>query len=329
MRDTKHIAVLGAGGLGRNMAKLLDFKTTMKLVAVCDTEGYAYSADGLSSQELFENLPPGHTVGDVLKVGERTADPIGAVLSRKDDIDGIFLALPNLPNEFIPQTIDRIIESGFKGVIIDALKRTSAMDMIFQRREKLQQAGITYITGCGCTPGMLTAAAAVAAQSFVEVEKVNIWFGVGIANWDAYRATIREDIAHLAGFDVNKVSVMSDAEIEQELDSRNGLLELTNMEHADDIMLEAAGIVSRDKVTVGGLVDTRNPKKPVSTNVQITGKTFEGKTATHQFTLGDETSMAANVNGPALGYMNAAFWMNTQGISGLFTSADVMPRFPR
>ena len=72
-----------------------------------------------------------------------------------------------------------------------------------------------------------------------------IWFGVGIANWDAYRATIREDIAHLAGFDVNKVSAMSDAEIEHELDTRNGLLELVNMEHADDIMLEQAGILNR------------------------------------------------------------------------------------
>ena len=29
------------------------------------------------------------------------------------------------------------------------------------------EAGITYITGCGATPGLLTAAAALAAQSFV------------------------------------------------------------------------------------------------------------------------------------------------------------------
>lgn len=328
-RDIKQVAVLGAGGLGRNMAKLLDFKKSLKLVAICDTEGYAFDTAGLTSNQLFENLPPGHTVADVHNVGQRAADPIAAVLENKDEIDGIFLALPNLPNEFIPETIDKIIASGFKGVIIDALKRTSAMDMVFARREALAAAGITYVTGCGATPGLLTAAAALAAQSFVEVEDVTIWFGVGIANWDAYRATIREDIAHLAGFDVNKVSGMSDAEIEQELESRNGLLELVNMEHADDIMLEQAGILNRSRVKVGGLVDTRNPQKPVSTNVKITGKTFEGKTATHQFILGDETSMAANVNGPALGYMNAAFWLNNQGISGLFTSADLMPRFPQ
>lgn len=327
--DVKHVAVLGAGGLGRNMAKLLDFKKSLKLVAICDTEGFAFNLDGLSSGRLFDNLPPGHTVGDVHDFGQRTDDPIGQVLARQSEIDGIFLALPNLPNEFIPQTIDRIIESGYQGVIIDALKRTSAMDMVFQRREALAAAGITYVTGCGATPGLLTAAAALAAQSFVEVEDVTIRFGVGIANWDAYRATIREDIAHMAGFDVNKVSAMTDAEIEAELESRNGLLELVNMEHADDIMLEQAGILDRGKVKVGGLVDTRNPQKPVSTNVQITGVTFEGKRSTHTFTLGDETSMAANVNGPALGYMNAGFGLNAQGITGLFTSADLMPRFPR
>ena len=158
---------------------------------------------------------------------------------------------------------------------------------------------------------------------------MKVWFGVGISNWDAYRATIREDIAHLDGFTVEKVAAMSDAEIETELDKRNGLLELVNMEHADDVMLEIAGVLPRAKVSVGGLVDTRNPRKPVSTHVKVTGTTFEGKQSTHTFTLGDETSMAANVNGPALGYMNTAFWLNAQGISGVFTSADLMPRFPR
>ncbi len=331
MSDVKRVAVLGAGGLGRNMARLLDFKKSLTLVAMCDTEGFAYSADGLSSSELFDHLPPGHTVGDVKNVGLRANNPLDQVLAHagKGEIDGIFLALPNLPNEFIPETIDRIIASGYKGVVVDALKRTSAMDMVFARREALAASGVTYITGCGATPGLLTAAASLAAQSFVEVEDVTIWFGVGIANWEAYRATIREDIAHLAGFDVNKVSAMSDVEIEAELESRNGLLELVNMEHADDIMLEQAGILHRSKVKVGGLVDTRNPDKPVSTSVKVTGLTFEGKRSTHTFTLGDETSMAANVNGPALGYMNAGFWLNRQGITGLFTSADLMPRYPQ
>lgn len=329
MSIVKRVAVFGAGGLGRNMARLLDYKKTLKLVAICDTEGFAFDEGGLTSRQLFDSLPPGHTVADVHTVGHRSSDPIADVLKKKDSIDGIFLALPNLPNEFIPETIDRIIASGYRGVIVDALKRTSAMEMLAERQQALTDAGITYVSGCGATPGLLTGAAALAAQSFVEVEEVTIWFGVGISNWDAYRATIREDIAHLAGFDTQKVAAMTDEEIEAELESRNGLLELVNMEHADDIMLERAGILSRSKVKVGGLVDTRNPQKPVSTNVKITGITFEGKRSTHTFTLGDETSMAANVNGPVLGYMNAGFWLHDKNIVGLFTSADIMPRFPR
>ena len=74
--------------------------------------------------------------------------------------------------------------------------------------------------------------------------------GLGIANWEAYRATIREDIAHLPGYDVERASKMSDAEVEALLDETNGILALENMEHADDVMLELAGICSRDRVTV-------------------------------------------------------------------------------
>lgn len=328
MGDVKNIAVLGAGGLGRNMARLLDHKRSMRLVAVCDTGGYAIRESGIRGEEL-EALPPGRSVADLLEIGVAAEDGIGELLKRHKLIDGIFLALPNLPNEFIPRIVERIAASGYRGVIVDALKRTRAVEMVLGLRPLLEKAGITYVTGAGATPGLLTAAAALAAQSFVEVHEVKIWFGVGIANWEAYRATIREDIAHLEGFSVEKVKEMSDEEVEAELERRNGLLELVNMEHADDVMLEAAGVLPRARVKVGGLVDTRNPKKPVSTHVVITGTTFEGKTSSHTFTLGDETSMAANVNGPVLGYMNTAFWLNERGLGGVFTSAELMPRFPR
>jgi hypothetical protein len=325
--ELKRIAVFGAGGLGRNMAKLLDQKKEMRLVAVCDSGGYAHSDSGIPATE-FENIPPGGTVGDFLKVGVHSKDGMRDLLKLAGEFDGIFLALPNLPNEFIPDVVRKIIESGFKGVVVDALKRTRAVEMILGMGDELACAGITYITGAGATPGLLTAAAALAAQSFVEVEDVSVNFGVGIANWDAYRATIREDIAHLDGFSVEKVAAMTDSEIEQELERRRGILELVNMEHADDVMLEVVGVVGRDKVRVGGIVDTRNPQKPVSTSVKVTGVTFEGKRSSHTFILGDETSMAANVNGPALGYMNTGFWLNGRSIAGVFTSAELMPRFP-
>lgn len=326
MRDVKNVAVLGAGGLGRNMARLLDQKKGARLAAICDSDGYAYWADGISAV-MLDAIPPGMSVAN-LKCGTASKDAIDELLAAHGtEIDGIFMALPNLPNEFIPGVVQRIIASGYKGVLVDALKRTRAVEMVLGLKDELAKAGITYVTGAGATPGLLTAAAALAAQSFVEIEDVTVYFGVGIANWDAYRATVREDIAHLDGFNVDKVAKMSDAEIEAELDKRNGILQMVNMEHADDVMLELAGVVGREKVKVGGIVDTRNPKKPVSTNVKITGRTFEGKRATHQFILGDETSMAANVNGPVLGYMNTAFWLNANGIAGVFTSAELMPRF--
>jgi len=326
--DFKRIAVLGAGGLGRNMAKLLDKKQEMRLVAICDKAGYAFDPNGLKAQQI-EALPPDASVASLPNVGVTCADPIGELIKRQEHIDGIFLALPNLPNEFLPSTVERLAKEGYQGVIVDALKRTRAVEMVVKLNDLLTAHKITYITGAGATPGLLTAAAALAAQSFVEIESVEIWFGVGIANWDAYKATIREDIAHLEGFSVEKVAAMTDEEIEQELEKRNGILELVNMEHADDVILELAGIVSRDKVKVGGVVDTRSPKKPVSTTMKLTGVTFEGKRSTHVFTLGDETSMAANVNGPALGWMKAGFWYHSKGLYGVFTSAEVMPRWPK
>jgi hypothetical protein len=194
-------------------------------------------------------------------------------------------------------------------------------------KAELAAAGITYMTGCGATPGLLTAAASLAAQSYAEVHQVEITFGVGIANWEAYRATIREDIAHMPGYSVEVARAMTDAEVEALLDQTNGILTLENMEHADDVMLELAGICDRDRVKVGGVVDTRNAKKPLSTNVKITGRTFEGKISTHTFTLGDETSMAANVCGPAFGYLKAGIQLHKRGMHGIFTAAEIMPQF--
>jgi hypothetical protein len=120
---------------------------------------------------------------------------------------------------------------------------------------------------------------------------------------------------------------MTDAQVEALLESREGILTLENMEHADDIMLERAGVCSRTKVTVGGVVDTRNAQKPLSTNVKVTGRTFEGKISTHTFTLGDETSMAANVCGPAFGYLKTGFSLHQRQLYGVYTAAEVMPQF--
>ncbi len=60
---------------------------------------------------------------------------------------------------------------------------------------------------------------------------MEINFGVGIANWDSYRATIREDIAHLEGFNLDKAAKMTCAEIKEELDRRSGRLELADIKN--------------------------------------------------------------------------------------------------
>jgi hypothetical protein len=316
-----NIAVLGAGGLGMAAAKMIAGKKEMKLAAIADKGGCLVDLDGIDSMHLG-NKKPG-------ELGEKTGDAIGAIIKKSDNFDGIFLALPNLTNEFIPQVVSRFAEHGYNGVMVDALKRSQAVEMIFGLDEKIRDAGITYITGAGATPGLLTCAAAIAANSFMEITGVDINFGVGVANWESYRATIREDIAHLEGFNLKKAAEMTCAEIKEELDNRKGILQLHNMEHADDVILERAGIVSREKVKVGGVVDTRNPEKPVSTTMTLTGRTFDGAVSSHRFILGDETTMAANVVGPALGWMKAGFEFHARGIYGVFGSAEIMPRFVR
>ncbi|MBR8828214.1 MAG: saccharopine dehydrogenase-like oxidoreductase [Gomphosphaeria aponina SAG 52.96 = DSM 107014] len=322
------VGLLGFGGLGQAAARVLAPKGEMIWTAVADHKGYAQNKAGLDYDTLIKIYHKQGSVGFLAPDGILSSHSIQDVI-KQASVDGYFLALPNLPNTFMADVARQFINSGWRGVLVDALKRTSAVEQLLALQDELQQAGITYLTGCGATPGLLTAAAAIAAQSYAEIHNVTITFGVGIANWEAYRATIREDIAHLPGYDVEKATAMTDVEVEALLNETNGILTLENMEHADDVMLELAGICSRDRVSVGGVVDTRNPKKPLSTNVKVTGRTFEGKISTHTFTLGDETSMAANVCGPAFGYLKAGISLHRRGIYGLFTAAEVMPQFVR
>jgi hypothetical protein len=323
------VGVLGFGGLGQAAASVLAPKQEMTLVAIADKQGYVYTPGGLDRRACVTAYQQQGSVGHVEQGGVLSQQSIQALIRQADQVEGYFLALPNLPNTFMASVVEEFIRAGWRGVLVDALKRTSAMEQILSLSDDLAKAGITYLTGCGATPGLLTAAAALAAQSYAEIHSVKITFGVGIANWEAYRATIREDIAHLPEYDVETARAMSDEEVEALLDKTNGLLHLENMEHADDLMLELAGICDRSQVTVGGIVDTRNPKKPLNTNVQITGRTFEGKRSTHTFTLGDETSMAANVCGPAFGYLKAGLQLHRRGIHGVLTAAEVMPLFVR
>ncbi|NCS30806.1 MAG: saccharopine dehydrogenase-like oxidoreductase [Microcystis aeruginosa F13-15] len=326
--DRLRIGVLGFGGLGQAAARILAPKQEMLWTAAADKAGFAYHKDGLDVNTCNKIYHDQGSIGYLENYGSLSENSIEELI-KTADVEGYFLALPNLPNNFMADIAKTFIRLGWRGVLVDALKRTSAMEQILALQADLEAAGITYMTGCGATPGLLTAAAALAAQSYAEIHSVKITFGVGIANWEAYRATIREDIAHLPGYNPETAYQMSDAEVEMLLNKTNGILSLENMEHADDIMLELAGICGRERVSVGGVVDTRNPKKPLSTNVKVTGRTFEGKISTHTFTLGDETSMAANVCGPAFGYLKAGVSLHRRGIYGLWTAAEIMPQFVR
>ena len=260
--------------------------------------------------------------------GEPTETPIDDVIAESDAIDAVLIALPNLEHDFIPRIADRFADADYEGVLIDVLKRSRVIGMLDDRAETFEDTGITFVCGAGATPGFLTGAAALAAQSFVEVDEVEIWWGVGLeSGYEDNRGTVREDIAHLDGYDIETARELSEEEIEEIVDEHDGRLEFHDMEHADDVLLERAGICDAEDVTVGGILDVRQDEKPTTTTVRVTGTTFDGETGTNTFQLDDATSMAANVNGPALGYMKAAVRRNRAGEYGVFGPAELMPGF--
>ncbi|SEV85685.1 hypothetical protein [Natrinema salifodinae] len=361
--DEITFAVLGTGGIGRRALEVSQHKETLTPVAACDRRGIALDADGLDVDELLA-ATEGNIDNEVATDGgagtaavdgdgggnedggdgvkqhgedrgvvasdqaRPSEDPIGEIVDRGDRIDAVLLALPNYEHDFIPRTADRFVEGGYSGVLIDVLKRSRVIDMLDDRRAAFEDAGITFVCGAGATPGLLTGAAALAAQSFVEVESVDIWWGVGLkSGYEDNRGTVREDIAHLPEYDIETARDLSADEIERLIDERDGVLEFEDMEHADDVLLERAGVCDAEDVTVGGILDVRDDEKPTTTTVRVTGTTFDGETATNVFQLGDETSMAANVNGPALGYLKAGVRRNRAGEYGVVGPAELMPGF--
>ena len=363
------IAVLGAGGLGKAAARIISKKHELRLVAICDSQGIVTSAEGIDGERIagisgdlvdgVRELAPAASSATAhrqqaasaarlperggapsLKTCDRSSDgavcaqhcedPIGEVIAMAGQLDAVLVALPNLPNEFIPGVLERFVRAGSSLAFVDVLKRTRAVELLFDLDPAMRQARSVAMTGCGATPGLLAAAAVLAAQSFIEVEKVDIWWGVGIANWEAYRATIREDIAHLPGYTVERACAMSDADVDALLERTHGLLELRHMEHADDVLLQRVGVVKDlGQVEVGGVMDTRHAKKPVSTMMTLTGTTFDGKRSSHKFILGDETTMAANVIGPALGYLKRGLWLKERGLFGVFGCTEFLPMVVR
>ncbi len=340
--DATRFAVLGTGGIGRRTLEVATHKDGLVPVAACDRNGVAIDHGGLDVDELLaateDNVASGEA-GGVKAHGEAAgvvaseqarsaSDPVDAVIEESDRIDAVLIALPNLEHDFIPRVAERFADAGYEGVLVDVLKRSRVIGMLDDREDRLVESGITFVCGAGATPGFLTGAAALAAQSFVEVESVEIRWGVGLkSGYEDNRGTVREDIAHLDGFDAERAREMSEAEIGALIDDHDGVLEFEDMEHADDVLLERAGICDPADVTVGGVLDVRSDEKPRTTTVRVTGRTFDGERGTNTFELDDATSMEANVNGPALGYLKAAVLRNRAGDYGVYGPAEIMPSF--
>jgi len=320
------IAILGAGGLGKSAARIIEQKKEVEIVATCDKEGYLIDESGIDPKKIYSLSKE----SSIDSIGNHSDDALGEIIKSSKLIEGILITLPNLPNEFIPSVAKRFLDNNYRGSFSDPLKRTQAMKIMFGMDDFFKQHRSTYLTGTGATPGLLSAVAVLASQSFIKTEKVDIFWGVGIENWEEYKGTIREDIAHLPDYSVEKAKSMTDKEVEKLLDKTDGKLEFKNMEHADDILLKKVGVVDNlNQVTVGGIMDTRNTKKPVTTTMTLTGKTFDNKISSHKFMLGDETTMAANVLGPALGYLKRAIWLNQKNIYGVYGSTEFMPMVVR
>jgi len=358
MTDTDiNFAVLGTGGIGRRTLEVSEHKDDLVPVAACDRNGIAVDHDGLDVDELLAategNIasgPGGETATDggvaaddagsgvkqtgeaagvvASRQGEPTETPIDDIIAESDAIDAVLIALPNLEHDFIPRIADRFADADYSGVLVDVLKRSRVIGLLEGREETFEEVGLTFVCGAGATPGFLTGAAALAAQSFVEVAEIDIWWGVGLkSGYQDNRGTVREDIAHLDGYDIETARTLSEAEIEEIIDEHDGVLEFHDMEHADDVLLERAGICDAEDVSVGGILDVRSDEKPTTTTVSVTGTTFDGERATNTFQLDDDTSMAANVNGPALGYMKAGVMRNHVGDYGVYGPAELMPGF--
>ena len=103
------LAVLGAGGLGQEMLKLLAKRQNANLVAIVDKNAYLYAENGLDLNELNQNFK-----GDVSSINNSVKSPnsIMSLLSLYgSEIDCLFYALPNLPTQFIPNLTKQIIEN--------------------------------------------------------------------------------------------------------------------------------------------------------------------------------------------------------------------------
>lgn len=129
------IGVLGFGGLGQAAAKVLSGKREMLLVAVADQKGYAYSTVGLNTNFAITTYQQQGSVGYLQSHGNLSNHSIKDLIANAPGVDAYFLALPNLPNDFIPKVTQQFITAGWQGVLVDAIKRTSAVEQLLAMKK--------------------------------------------------------------------------------------------------------------------------------------------------------------------------------------------------
>jgi len=321
-------AVLGMGGIGRAAAALMAQKDGILVVGLADKDEVAIDRSGLDVVKILAGLERGGQLADFSKMESAAKNPLEQLLEASLGLDAILLCIPSIPHSLIPNLISDVIDMGFKGAMVDVLDQSGAIEKLIKIENKIFDAAITYVTGAGCTPGLLSAAAALLSHSFSKVDQITIHFGVGIANYlEKDEASLREVLAGFNDLGVQKAERMSKAEIAQILQQQNGVIDVGGLDHGDDVLLARSNIVKKEQVEVGGRVDTNRSVKPVPTTVCVEGKTFEGIPSSHLVTLGNDTSMFANTAGPAVGYLARAVSLNQRGLWGLYASTDLMPQF--
>jgi hypothetical protein len=314
------IALLGFGGLGRAFLQFLEGKESAKVVVCCDSSAFLLKEEGLHLPSLLSAKCVAECEGAF-----KSNEPISFIAKEKGLYDAVFFAIPNVDGLLHRKSVEKFLESGQSLAFCDVLKRTEPIEQMLSLHKEFERIKSTYITGCGATPGLLSAAAALASFSFKKVEGVKIWWGVGIKDWRRYKATIKEDIMHLKDVEKERVKNLTEEDIEQILKERDGVLVFDGMDHGDGALLEDARIVEKEKVNVGGVFDTTSDKKPTTTYVEVFGQTLDGVLSSHKFMLGDETSMRTNVIGPALGYLRRALWLKEKGVYGAFGCCHFLP----
>ena len=122
-----HVGVLGFGGLGQAAARILTPKQEMAWVAAADQKGYVYNRQGLNPDHCMPMYNNQGSLGYSEPGGVLSNQSIEELIKVADSVDGYFLALPNLPNTFMESVVKQFIAAGWRGVLVDDIKRNSAV----------------------------------------------------------------------------------------------------------------------------------------------------------------------------------------------------------